>query len=328
VADDQLADAVPLMASVSRAAVVRAGAAFAVAGFGPQVARAADTIPLQVGAMPTDGSAEAAYALDQGWFKAAGLDVTLTTMTNTASLAAAVQGGSLAIGFGSVIPLAEAKSRGIAFRVIWPAATYNGAPSPNLLMVAKSSPVQRAADLNGKTIAVNGLRDLTQYEVQAWVDKNGGDVRSIKLVEIPFSEMGTALAAGRVDAAILAEPFLSAAKGEARVLGDANEAIAPHYAITCWFATEPWLQRNADVGKRFAAVMQQTARWANAHRSQTATILGRISKLSPEVLTVMTRSYYGETKPDPALFQPPINAAAKYGTLVAMPAGELLWSGS
>ncbi len=310
----------------SRSDCVRAAFASIVAAGVPRAVRAEGTT-LQVGSMPTDGSAEALYAVDRGSFAAVGIDAKITVMTNTATIAAAVQGGSLEIGFGSVVPLAEAKARGIAFRVIWPAATYHGPPAPNLLMVGKNSPVQKAADLNGKTIAVNGLRDLTQYEVQAFVDKNGGDVKSIKLVEMPFSEMGTALGSGRVDAAIIAEPFLSAARSEARVLGDANAAIAANYAITCWFATESWLAKNPELARKYAIVMQQTARWANANRKDSAAILGRYSKIAPEVLGSMTRSYYGETRPDPALFQPVINAAVKYGTLPQMSAADLLWAG-
>ncbi len=313
------------MPRLSRRTALAAAGAWALA---PGVPATAQTlVPLQIGAMPTDGSAEVLYAADQGFFRSGGIDTKLTVMTNTASLAAAVQGGTLEIGFGSVVPLAEARARGISFKIIWPAATFVGPPSPNLIMVAKGSPVQKASDLNGKTIAVNGLRDLTQYEVQAWVDKNGGDVRSIALVEIPFSEMATALSSGRVAAAILAEPFMTAAKNDARVLGDANPAIGPRYAITCWFATEAWLGQHADVARRFAAVMQQTSRWANAHRGETAAILSRVSHIPAEVTASMTRSFYGETRPEPALFQPVIDAASRYGTLPPMNARDLIWRG-
>jgi NitT/TauT family transport system substrate-binding protein len=311
---------------VRRLDALRAAGSLAAYAAIPRIARAQQAVSLELGAMPTDGSAEAVYATDQGFFKAGGLDTKLTIMTNTASLAAADSGRSLEIGFGSIVPLAEARARGINFKVIWPAATFVGPPSPNLILVAKTSPVQKAADLNGKTIAVNGLRDLTQYEVQAWVDKNGGDVKSIKLVEIPFSEMSTALVSGRVDAAILAEPFLTAAKNDTRAIGDANVAIAQRFAITCWFAMEDWLAQNAEVAHRFAAVMAHTARWANTHRTDTAAILSRISKIPPDVTTAMTRSFYGETRPDPALFQPVINVASKYGTLPPMKAADLLWS--
>ena len=314
------------MRRVSRADALRTAGALAFAG-APAIVRAQPALlPLQLGAMPTDGSACAIYGGDQGFFRSGGIDTKLTIMTNSATLAAAVQGGTLEIGFGSIVPLAEARARGINFKIIWPASTYLGPPSPNLLLVAKNSPIQKAADLNGKTFAVNGLRDLTQYEVQSWIDKNGGDVKNVKLVEIPFSEMSTALSSGRVDAAIVAEPFLTAAKKDARVLGDANPAIARRYTITCWFATESWLAQHGDVARRFAASMQQTARWANAHRGDTAAILSRVSKIPPEITSSMTRSFYGETRPDPAMFQPVINAASKFGTLPPMSAADLIWS--
>jgi ABC-type nitrate/sulfonate/bicarbonate transport system substrate-binding protein len=66
VADDQLADALPV---ISRAAVLAAGAA----GVVPGVVHAERTT-LQVGSMPTDGSAEALYAVDRGSFAAVGID--------------------------------------------------------------------------------------------------------------------------------------------------------------------------------------------------------------------------------------------------------------
>lgn len=314
---------------IGRAAALRAVAgSLAALATPPLPARGQQVlVPLQLGAMPTDGSACAIYGNDQGFFRSGGIETKLTIMTNTASLAAAVQGGTLEIGYGSIVPLAEARARGITFKIIWPAVLYVGPPSPNLIMVAKGAPYQKAPDLNGKTIAVNGLRDLTQYEVQAWVDKNGGDVKSVSLVEIPFSEMATALVSGRVAAAILAEPFITAARGTTRTLGDPNPSIGSRYAITCWFATDQWLAQNAPTARRFAGVMRATARWANAHHSDTAAILSRISKIPPDVTGTMTRSFYGETPPDPALFQPVINAASRYGTLPATSARDLIWRG-
>jgi ABC-type nitrate/sulfonate/bicarbonate transport system substrate-binding protein len=44
---------------------------------GPQRMRAADPVPLRVGTMPTDGSAQPFYGIDRNFFKDAGLDVTL-----------------------------------------------------------------------------------------------------------------------------------------------------------------------------------------------------------------------------------------------------------
>jgi NitT/TauT family transport system substrate-binding protein len=170
----------------------------------PRIARGADPTALQLGTMGADGSAEPFYGADHNFFKDANFNVNITVMNNTAQLASAVAGGALEIGYGSVIPLAQAHLRGLEFRVIAPALIYNAPALTNVILAGKNSTVKTAADLNGQVVAVNGLRDLTQYEMQAWIDQNGGDVKSVKLIEIPFSEMGVALETGRVAAAISA----------------------------------------------------------------------------------------------------------------------------
>jgi NitT/TauT family transport system substrate-binding protein len=293
----------------------------------PRTVRAADPTGLQIGTMPTDGSAQPFYGLDHNFFKDAGFDVKLTILNNTASLASAVASGALEIGFGSVIPLAQAHLRGLNFRVIAPATIYNGTTPVNVIMVGKNSTAKTAADLNGQTVAVNGLRDLTQYEMQAWIDRNGGDVKSVKLIETPFSEMAVALDTGRVAAGILAEPFWTAALPTCRVIGNGSAAVGNHYMVTGWFASTEWLTKNGETAKRLQTVMLQIARWANANHAETQAIVPKYTKITPEVAAHMVRAVVGDTKPDPALIQPVIDVAVKYGGMQSLPASELIWQG-
>jgi NitT/TauT family transport system substrate-binding protein len=303
-------------------------AATAATTFGSsRIARAADPTELQLGTMPTDGSAQPFYGVDKNFFKDAGFDVKLQIMNNTASLASAVAGGALEIGFGSVVPLAQAHLRGLNFRVIAPATIYNGTTPVNVIMAAKDSPIKTAADLNGATVAVNGLRDLTQYEMQAWIDKNGGDVKSVKIVETPFSEMAVAIQTGRVSAGILAEPFWTAALATCKVIGNGSEAVGKHYMVTGWFATTDWLMKNAATAKRLQAVMLQIAKWANANHAESQTIVPKYTKITPEIAAHMVRAVIGDTKPDPALIQPVIDVAVKYGGMAPVLATDLIWQG-
>ena len=79
-----------------------------------------------------------------------------------------------------------------------------------------------------------------------------------------------------------------------------------------------------DAAKKFVAVMQQTARWANAHHAESLQILRDVSKA--DFPSTMHRATYGESL-DPALFQPVIDNSAKYGALTAsFPATELFAS--
>lgn len=290
-------------------------------------ARAADLTPLALGTMPTDGSAQPFYGIEKNFFRDNGFDVQLSLLNNTASLAAAVASGSLAIGFGSVIPLAQAHLRGLEFRVIAPATIYSGGAPVNTIVVGKDAPYKTGKDLNNQVVAVNGLRDLSQYEMQAWLEQNGADLKTIRLIETPFSEMGAALQTGRIAAGITAEPFATAAASVTRVIGNASEAVAHRYMVTGWFAEAAWLAKNGELAHRLQIALQQSAKYGNTNHQQTEAILAKYTKISPEVASKMARSVYGETKPDPALIQPVLDLATKYGAFAPMSASELIWNG-
>jgi hypothetical protein len=71
--------------------------------------------------------------------------------------------------------------------------------------------------------------------------------------------------------------------------------------------------------------MKQTAEWANAHHPESAAILLKYTKLTPEIVAHMNRATYG-TALEPALIQPVIDNAAKYGSFPRpVTAAELSW---
>jgi NitT/TauT family transport system substrate-binding protein len=207
--------------------------------------------------------------------------------------------------------------------VIAPAGVYSSKEPTSAIVVKATSPYHTAKDLNGKIIACNGLQNISQIGPEAWFDKNGGDVTSYKWTDMPFPDMPGALDTGRVDAALVAEPVLSdaLAKGN-RVLGNAYDGIAPSFLIGAWFTTGAWAKAHPDEVKRFQRAMFATAAWANQHRTESAAILNRATKIV--VQPSMKRTTYGE-KLEPALMQPLIDATAKYGTLKAsFPAIDLV----
>jgi len=285
-------------------------------------------IPLEVGTMPGDASAEVYYGVDQGFFKAEGLDVHVTPFTNVSAQAAAVIGGTIAIGNGGVGSIAVAREKGVLERVIAPASIYEANALTAVLVVAKDSPFKTAADLNGKVIGTNGLMDQAQLESMLWLEKHGADLGSIKFTEVPFPAMAGALAQNRIAAALMVEPLITAAAGDVRPFGDAMGAISSHFITTGWFAGDAWLQANPDVAARFVRAMQKIAVWANTHHAESAQILVRSAKLDPDIAAKMTRSTYG-TVLDPAQMQPVLDTFLHYGVLPkAMSADDVAWKNS
>ena len=282
---------------------------------------------LNVGAMPIAGAAQVFYAQEQGLFKAAGLDVNLTVLPNGAAIVAATTSGTLDIGFGSPSPLILAHVKGLPVRFMTYASLYTGPPVISALMAAKNSTIRSGADLNGQTVAVNGLHDIGQFEVQSWVDRNGGNSETVKFVEMPYAAMLAALDQGRVAAASESEPWVSQSGSGARIVANLNDVVAPRYALAGWFSTDAWLARNPDLAQKFVAVMQQTARWANSHPKEASALLERYTKVTPDVAgTLLKQLQFNEAgRPDPKDLQPVIDMLSKYGSIPSFKAADLTW---
>jgi hypothetical protein len=72
--------------------------------------------------------------------------------------------------------------------------------------------------------------------------------------------------------------------------------------------------------------MHQTALWANTHHAESAEILRRYSKITPEVMATMVRSTYGDApRLEAPMLQPVIDVAVKYGTTAPTSAADLIW---
>jgi ABC-type nitrate/sulfonate/bicarbonate transport system substrate-binding protein len=81
--------------------------------------------------------------------------------------------------------------------------------------------------------------------------------------------MTEALSAHRIDAALVSEPFLEAARKSGRILGYPYDNVSKEFLTTIWYTTTQWASAHPDLAKRFAAVMRETAIWANKRENQT-----------------------------------------------------------
>lgn len=307
-----------------RAAALLAGGALLGAVRSPIRAQAPAT--LRIGVSPIEPSAEIYYAKDMGFFTKAGLDVDIQSMQGSSLIVSAIVGGTLDIGFDTLDVLAAQHVKGIPLVIIAPTHDYLSplTTRTQALIVPPNSPLRQAKDLNGKTIAVSTLHSLADLGARVWIDQNGGDSSTVKFVEVPFPAIPAALDANRVDAAWVVEPFITVAKKTNRVLFYGFDGIAKHFVVGAWVATRQWASDHPDLVSRFAAMIHDTAVWANKNPQQSGEILAKYVKIDPAVIATMARNHYAE-QVSPALMQPLIDAAAKYNGFKTFPAQELLF---
>jgi ABC-type nitrate/sulfonate/bicarbonate transport system substrate-binding protein len=288
---------------------------------GPAVGQTNPTI--RIATTPIDLGAQALYANDLGFFKRAGLDVELSVLTSGSVVASAVSGGSIDIGQANIVALAAAHGNGLPFVIVAPAGYYTSKAPTTQLVVAATSHITSAKELDGKKIDVTALNDLNWVGIQSWLTQNGAMPDSVKYIEVPQSAVCNILTSGRADAGILSEPYLSyALENQCRVLAPTHDAIAKEFLVGAWFSTTAWAQAHPDLVNRFRAVMRETARWANTHHDESSKILEKYMKLTSA--PGMKRVPFAETI-DRVQVQKLIDMAAKYGALKStFPAADLL----
>ena len=298
-------------------------------GFGLRELTAQTTLmPIQVGTLPTDAGYPALYARDLGYFARHGLDATITTFSSGTAMSAAVAGGTLDVGLSNPATLAQARGKGVLLKLIAPSSM--AAPPPagtDVIMVARNSPIRTGSDVNGKTVAVSALKNLTQLEAQVWIDKHGGDAKTVRFVEIPPPQTVAALESQRVDLGVVVEPFVSAARrqGQGRVIGDALESIAPRFLITGWFSRDAWIDGHQDAAVRFAAAIRDANEWANAHPAESATLMAKYSNISSDVAASMGRARFALAL-DPEMIRPVLDGGVRYGEIDArIDPNDLIW---
>jgi NitT/TauT family transport system substrate-binding protein len=301
------------MTPLSRAQAIGSAAGAALAAAFPRGVRAQSLKTVRVGSSLDDGITPLLYGMHAGLFANAGLDIELQGSTSGAALAQAVAGGTIDIAKTALMSLISAYARGVEFKIIAGAALNSDSEPPTVLCVLRDSPIHTAADLNGKTIAVNALQSLDVIGTELALDQHGGNSASVKFVEIPTTTMAVALEQGRADMAAITNPALAdaLASGKIRTFAAPYSAISPHLLIAGWFSTADYAAHNPDVVTKFRAVMRQAAAYGNAHHAETAPLLADYGHLDPAVVARMNRFVY-PTSLDAALIQPAIDAAVKY----------------
>jgi NitT/TauT family transport system substrate-binding protein len=299
---------------MNRATALALGGAFLAA---PRALEAQSLFAMTLGAVPEESVTPALWAEQSGMFRKAGLDVDVQSASSGTAIASGVAGGSYAVGKSSLVSVITAHAKGLPFVFVAGGSMYDTKHPYSVLACKADSPLKTAAELNGKTLAVPALNDLTTMATKAWVDAHGGDSTTLKLVEYPFAQIPDALAAGRVDAGFIADPVLQQALDakKVRIFAHAFDAVAAQFMVTGWFVTADYAAKNQAQLEKFARVMRESSAYVVGHPADAVDVLAKFSKVDPDVIARTHRVGYAPL--DPKFIQPVIDICAKYKAIPA-----------
>jgi NitT/TauT family transport system substrate-binding protein len=311
---------------VKRSTLLAAGAGFALAA--ARATARAQTVPkLRYGIAPDENSALAAYAVEKGFFAKSGLDISLIVLNSGGAVTPGLIGGTLDFGVTNSGSMAQAHLRGVALQLLACGSLYSSASPSAYLVALKTSPIKSAKDLRGKTVAVSSLHEFAHCSVLNWIDRNGGDSKTVNFIEMPMASTIAALQTGHIDAIDLIEPLYTRNKNDLTVLGTPFSAVADGKPVQIFgtVVTKPFADANPNIVRRAALALRAAAHWANDSRnhSEAAAIISGYTKVDAAAVDAYPRERFAETN-DPAFVQPVIDMMARYEFLQrSFPATEL-----
>lgn len=241
-----------------------------------------------VGVMPLVDLAPLHVGIEQGIFADHGLELELQSAQGGAAIIPAVTSGQTDFGFSNPTSLLIAASQGLDIKVIAPGGSSTGdeATDYGATVVLPDSGIETAADLEGHTVAVNTLNNISDSTVKEAVRQAGGDPSAVEFVEMPFPNMVAAVEQGTVDSAFLVEPFLTSGLGESMrpVFWNWME-VSPDLMASAYFTTGATAEDKPELVAAFQDAMAESAAYAQEHPEETRSILTDYTSIPPEVAT-------------------------------------------
>jgi NitT/TauT family transport system substrate-binding protein len=286
-----------------------------------------DLTKVSVGVIPIVDCAPIYLGDKQGFFKEEGLQLDIQTATGGAAIVPGVVSGSFDFAFSNLISVMVSKDKGLDLKFVANGVSTTGEEGNDIggVVVPAGSGVKSAKDLAGKTVSVNNLSNIGDTTIKSVIEKDGGDPRSVKFVEVAFPDAPAALANKQVDAAWILEPFLSKAVSEGGTIVSSNFVeMSPELDIAGYFTKGDTIKGKADLTAKFTRAMNKSLEYAQAHPQEVRDIVGTYTKIDEATRAKMILPRY-RVEFNQDAFKTLGDAAAKYGTLAKAPnAGDLL----
>ena len=256
-------------------------------GSGPS---ASDPVSITVGTLAAGDYAPLYIAQQEGYFEEEGLDVTIETIAGGAVGVTQLVSGDLQFTSATWANILAAVSQGLELQVVRE-GTNAGKEGINGVIVAGDSGLDSAEDLRGKTLSVNTLQSATEVQLRDCLASEGLDPGDYELVEVPFPEVGAAIAQGRIAGGLVPEPFITIGKeqGLKSIISPStcNQRQTDSPLVT-WNASAAYAAENPEVVAAFVRAMDRATKLAIDDEDSVRDILPTFTTLTPELAGAIT----------------------------------------
>jgi len=230
-------------------------------------------------------------AKQMGWleeeFKKDGIAVEYDKFINGPPVIEAFAGGRLDIGQVGDQPAIQAKANNIDIKAI---AVFNKVKIASVV-VPNDSEIKSVKDLEGKKVGVS-VGSVYHRALLYFLNYYGLGAKDVKLVNLDYANLKTAIATKTIDAGVLGEPYIATIENE-----QIGHRIEDHTDIKPAFnviiANQEFARKYPDIVQRILKVYDKTEKWIAENPEKANELIAKDSGIQREIVekAVLSNDY-------------------------------------
>jgi ABC-type nitrate/sulfonate/bicarbonate transport system substrate-binding protein len=242
--------------------------------------------PIRMGYLGVASDAGIFIALDKGYFKDQGLDVSLERFGVGADQMALLGSGRLDIASGAPSPtLFNAILRGLPVAIVADKGSLRKGFGFNVFVVRKAlvdgGQFKGLGDLRGRVLGSPNPASIVTFQNHLILKKGGLTPKDVTIEYVDFADQPAAMANGKLDAAVMVEPFATAAesRGIGKIIMPLDQ-ILPDFQTAAIYYNTQWAREHPEDARRWMVAYVKALRYYNdALRNR---------QIRDDVITIMT----------------------------------------
>jgi NitT/TauT family transport system substrate-binding protein len=218
---------------------------------------------VKVAVVPSIPSASTYLARDKGYFRDAGLDVTIERIDSLSKAVAFLATNQVQVGQGGInAGFFNAVAEGLPLTM---ALEAGSTPLYHQILLRKDikDKVKTPADLKGRKVGISSPGSAAVYEIGMVLDSVGLKLNDIDVKYVSYTQMGPALANGALDAALEVAPFgeIAIEKKMAIAWIDPEDHIKQLPLTNVFYiANVDWIKQSPEVARKFFVALARAGR--------------------------------------------------------------------
>ncbi len=224
-----------------------------------------------------------AVAMEKGFFKEAGIDVTgFLTSTGGGTSVRNTLASDLPYGEVALSAALEAINAGQPLKIVNGGVESIG----DILWIAKpDSPLNGIKDLAGKRVGFTAPGSVTNMLILMSLKKAGVDLKSVQIV--PAGGIGANLSAvltGALDAAFTGEPTWTQERGKVKAVFWAKDVLGAEMTQTVGVVTDDFIKSNPEKIRAIILGRAKGVEYIYAHPDEAADITAKAYNMDPKLV--------------------------------------------